>query len=519
MIKDFKKGYMWGLLGIFLLVIAWQMGTAFAETPKRGGWLTLGHDTSPVGWDPHLTIESVGFTEFVYDSLLRYSYDMDLEPALAASWEHPDPRTYIFHLRKGVKFHNGREMTSEDVKFSFDRLRDPKTGSQASTIWDRIESIEIQDKYTVKMTLKETLPDFLTYCAYLRYSAVLPKDELLKHGTLQKADTVCGTGPWKLKEYEHGVSATYVRNDDYWEPGIPYLDGFKIMVVKDEASRLAGIRTGRFDIGWVKGIQVASRAAKEPNVKIISSPAARQGRLYLNHKEFPFNNLKLRQALSACIDRQAMIDKLFLGKASLSTLIPPVSVPYVLSQEEITKLPFYKQDYDLARKLLKEAGYPNGFEFTIITSTLSPDYVPACEMMQGMFSKVGIKAKIQQMEWGVFQKVRRKRDYQATYYAGSWKPDPMGYFYYYVHGKSESNETNQNDPELNNLMDKCLTEQNLEKRKEYFRQLQYKAAEQVVSIFPYASSPRWEIVRDHVQGYRFMSNNSRIGLREAWISK
>jgi peptide/nickel transport system substrate-binding protein len=251
----------------------------------------------------------------------------------------------------------------------------------------------------------------------------------------------------------------------------------------------------------------------------MSSQPSRQGRFYLNHKIFPFNDIKLRQAVSACLDRKAMIDKLFFGDAFLSTLIPPASVPYVLSQEDIAKLPFYKQDYELAKRLLKEAGYPNGFEFTIVTSPHSPDYVPACEIMAEQLSKVGIKTKIQQMEWGVFQKIRKAREYQATYYAGSWKPDPISYFYYYMHGKSKSNETNQDDPEMNTLMDNCLQEENLQKRVEYFRQLQYKTAEKVTVIFPYASQARWEIVTDKVKGYRFMSNNSRVGLREAWIAK
>ena len=505
-------------LFVFSLMMILPLSITAAETPKRGGWITVATDDAAIGFDPHLTIETTGFSEYVYDCPLRFNYAMELEPALAASWEHPDKLTYIFHLRKGVKFHNGREMTSDDMKFSFDRLRDPKVGSQASVVWRAIENVEALDKYKVKITLKETLPDFLTYCAYLRYAAILPKDEVLKHGNLQKPETVCGTGPWKVRESQHGVSTTFVRNEEYWEKGIPYLDGIKLAVVKDESTRIAGIRRGQFDIAWVKEVQIAKRAAREASVQVMSSQPARQGRLFLNHKIFPFNNIKLRQAVSACLDRKAMIDKIFLGEAFLSTVIPPSSVPYVLSQEEIAQLPFYKQDYELAKKLLKEAGYPSGFEFTIVTSPHSPDYVPACEIMTEQLSKVGIKLKIMQMEWGAFQKVRKAREYQATYYAGSWKPDPISYFYYYIHGKSKSNETNQDDPEMNTLLENCLKEDNLQKRIDYFRQLQHKIAQEVTMIFPYVSQARWEIVNNKVKGYRFMPSNSRVGLREAWLS-
>jgi len=507
------------ILGISFLLIAWQMNPAIAETPKRGGWLTVATDSTAVGLDPHLSIvhATLTFTEQVYECLLRYNYKMDLEPALAMSWEQPDDLTYMFRLRKGVKWHNGREFTSEDVKFTFDRIMDPKTGSPYASTFKSIKSVEAVDGYTVKITLTKTIPAFLNYCAFIRATAIVPKDEVLKHGTLQKV--MIGTGPFKLKEYKHGVSATFVRNEDYWEPGLPYIDGFKFVVVKDEASRLAGIRRGTTDIGWVKGVQTAMLAAKEPNVRVVKSAPARQGRFWLNHQVFPFNNLKLRQALSACLDRQAIIDKVLLGNGVLSSIIPPSSVPHVLSQEEIAQLPFYKQDYELAKKLLKEAGYPNGFEFTITTSTHSPDFVPASEIIQEQLSKAGIKAKIQQIDWGVFQKVRRTRDYQATYYAGSWRPDPADYFYKDMHGKSPANEIGQDDPEINRLMDLCLTTTNVEKRKEYFKQLQYKAAEKVTAISPYAMPSRFEIVRDRVKDYHFMANNGRIYLRQAWIAK
>ena len=514
-----KKACIGVMLGIFFLVIAWQMSPAIAETPKRGGWINVATDSTAVGLDPHLSItfSSFTFTEHVYDTLLRFNYKMEVEPSLATSWEQPDDLTYIFHLRKGVKFHNGREFTSEDAKFSFDRILHPKTGAPARSIFKFIKEVKALDKYTVKITLKEGMTAFLRYCAFPRYTAIVPKDEVLKRGTLNKV--MVGTGPFKLKEYKHGHSATFVRNDDYWEPGLPYIDGFKFAVIKDESSRIAAIRMGTVDIGWLKNAQLADVAAKTPNINIIKSAPARQGRFWLNHRVFPFNNLKLRQALVAALDFQAMIDKVLFGHGFLSSIIPPSEGDFVLSQEEIAKLPFYPQDYDLAKKLLKEAGYPNGFEFTITTTPHSPDLVPASEIVQEQVAKVGIKAHIKQVEWGAYQKVRRNRDFQAILYAGSWRPDASAYFYQYMRGGSPGNETGQDDPEINRLMDLTLTTVNFEKRKAYFRDLQYKFAEKATSIFHYAMPSRFEIVRDRVKGYHFMANNGRAYLREAWIEK
>jgi peptide/nickel transport system substrate-binding protein len=518
--KNYRpKWYFVVFFGLFILSFALSGSPAAAETPKKGGWLTVATDETAVGLDPHLSItfSTSTFTEHVYDTLLRRNSKMELEPSLAVSWEQPDDLTYIFHLRKGVKFHDGKEMTSEDVAFSFNRILDPKTGSPALSTFKTIGKVEALDKYTVKITLNQTMPAFLSYCAFVRQSAIVSKAAVEKYGTLQK--DMVGTGPFKLQEYKHGVSATFLRNDDYWEPGLPYLDGFKFSVMKDEASRMAAIRRGTVDIGWVKDAQTADLVVKTPGTRLIESAPARQGRLFLSHKQFPFDNLKLRQAVAVSLDYQSIIDKVLFGHGMLSTCIPPSEVDFVLPQEEIKNLPFYPQDYELAKKLLKEAGYPDGFEFTIKTSPHSPDYVPASEIIQQQLAKVGIKANIQQMEWGAFQKVRRSIDYQAIYFAGAWRADPADYFYSYMHGNSPANEIGQNDPEINRLMDLCLTTVNMEKRKAYFKELQYKFAEKVTAIFTYASPSRFEIVSDKVKGYYFMANNGRAYLREAWISE
>jgi peptide/nickel transport system substrate-binding protein len=507
------------LLVILVAVFVCPIDPSSAQTPKRGGWLKVATDAEAVGLDPHLSMvmSTFTFTEHVYQCLLRYNHKMELEPCLATTWEQPDPLTYLFRLRKGVKFHNGREMTADDVKYSYDRILDPKTASPTASLIKPVKSIEVVDKYTVRIRLKENFPDFLNFAAFERNTAIIPKEEVLKHGSLQKV--MVGTGPFKLKEYKHGVSATYVRNEDYWEKGVPYIDGFDLLVVKDEASRLAGIRRGTYDIGWIKSIDMAKLAMKEPHVTTAKSLASRQGRFWLNHERFPFNNVKLRQAVSAALDRQAIIDKVLSGEGVLSTIIPPSSAPYALSPEEIAKLPYYKQDYDLARKLLREAGYPNGFEFTIKTSPHSPDYVPASEIIVEQLSKVGIKAKIQQMDWGVFQKVRRTKDFEANYFAGSWRADAAGYFYEYFRGGIPANETGQNNPEINRLMDLCQTEPDVEKSKKYYRELQYKVAEDVSGIFTYAMESRIEFVKRKIQGYQFMGNTGRAYIRYAWIAE
>jgi peptide/nickel transport system substrate-binding protein len=265
-------------------------------------------------------------------------------------------------------------------------------------------------------------------------------------------------------------------------------------------------------------VNTARRAAKIPNISIQNS-ADTMERFILNQRVFPFKHLKLRQALSACLDRQAMIDKVVLGKGRLSTLYPPFE-PTSLSQEEIANLPFYKQDYKLAKKLLKEAGYPNGFEFTIHTSSYTPQWVPASEMIQEQAAKVGIKAKIINIaDWAAYQKHRRLRKFQGNFYGASVKPDPTAYYMDYFRHREGENETGINDPELNRLMDLTMRTANPEKRKEYLRQVQYMVAEKVIAIFPYAKVLRFQMVSDKIKGYQFLKNMQQTYLRQAWIVK
>ncbi len=504
------------LLGVSLLVFGWVVSPASGQTPKRGGWLNVALDSSAVGLDPHLTDadSTYRFVEPVYDTLLRHNFKMELEPSLATSYDHPNDLTYVFTLRKGVKFHNGLEMTSEDIKFTFDRLMDPKTGAPKREMFNPIKSVETPDKYTVKVTLKDTMPGFLALCSSVRYTAIVSKAEVQKQGTLQK--TMCGTGPFRLMEYTHGVGATYERNPDYWEPGIPYLDGFKLIVVKDESSRVASIRKGTADIAWFNDVQSMKQLEKEPNLSTIIPAKACQGRFWLNHRSFPFNNMKLRQAVSACLDRQMMVDKILFGYGEISAIVPPAATPFALSKEEVANLPFYKQDYDLAKKLLKEAGYPDGFEFTLKTSPRNEEYVAMAQIIQEQLSKAGIKAKIELLEWTAFQTiVKRRGDWQAQYRDGGWRDDPASYFYEFMYGKD--NEIGQNDPEINQLMQLCYTTDNLEKRKQYFKDLQYKAAEKAIAMFPFAKPIWYEVVNKKVKGYYFLPDSGRIYLRQTWI--
>jgi len=492
--------------------------TVQAAEPKRGGWMKVATDSTAVGLDPAIAIafSSSTYYEHVYETLIRYKKNMELEPALATSWEQPDPLTYIFHLRKGVKFHDGGDFTAEDVKFTFERILDPKTNSPRRTSFNSISKVEALDKHTVKFTMSVPFPAFLNV-AGTYYGSIVSKAAVKKHGSMQAV--AIGTGPFKLVKYEHGVKGVFERNKNYWDQPKPYIDGFDFIVIKDETSRLAALRKNSVDVGWIKNAQLANLLSKRKNLKVISGPAVRQQRLWFKADRPPFNNVKVRQALSSAIDRQEIIDTVMFGHGVLTAAVPTGCTPYGLSQEEMAKLPFYKQDFELSKKLLKEAGYPNGLEFTLITSPHSPDYVPTAEILQQQFAKIGVKMNIEQKDWGITLKTYRSGEFSSMLFAGVWYADPENYTRRRFHSKSNANYFKYNDPKLDAMYDAQHVESNLEKRVKMWRELSHYMAETIPAIFPYASPPRYEIVNQRVQNYTILSNNSRVLLREAWLEK
>jgi peptide/nickel transport system substrate-binding protein len=514
------KRYRWlGGVGVVLLGLAWLTSAVQAQAPRRGGTLTVGNDEDAVGLDPHLSVAfaSINFYEHVYNGLLRFNAKMELEGDLATSWEVPNATTYVFKLRKGVRFHNGRELTAEDVKYSIDRIRDPKNGSVLRSVYSTVDRIETPDAHTVRLRLSRPDAALLGMLA-TRASYVVPRDEVEKHGTLQKV--AVGTGAFKLAEHVPGDFARYVRNDQYFEPGLPYLDGFTIKVIKDESSRLAALRKGTVDVVWIKATEIEELARKEKGVISAETPEARHLYVWLNTRQAPFNNVKLRQAVAASLDRKEIIDTVLLGRGKLTTAIPPATVPFVLSPQETAALPFYKQDVGLAKRLMAEAGFPSGFEFTFKTSPHSPDYVPAAQVMQRQLAKAGITMKIEQLEWGALLNLARTGgDFHALAFARIWYPDPEGYTYDTLHSKGSFNVGGYASADSDRLLEEQRATADLAKRVAMWKDLQRLWAQDVPIIWPYAMRTRFNAWRPQVKGFQAMANSSRIYLRETWIER
>ena len=248
-----------------------------AEPPKRGGILRVrGRD--PVHFDPHLTRDARTHSalSFLCSRLLRYKVGGDVrpgtfivEPDLAERWEEPDDTTYVFYLRRGVKWHNkppvnGRELVAEDVKFTFDRFLSEK-GNPSRYFLDSVDRVEVVDRYTVKFVLHEPFVWLLDMLASATSMWIIAPEVAQQYGDLKKVETAIGTGPFILERYEPNVKTVFRRNPDYFVPGLPYVDGVEWLVVEDESTGLAMYRTGQIDAG--PGLQWDVRQADLDSLK------------------------------------------------------------------------------------------------------------------------------------------------------------------------------------------------------------------------------------------------------------
>jgi len=489
-----------------------------AVAQQRGGTIRVASDAPPVGLDPHIAIpySSLAAYEHVYETLIRYNANMELEPALAVSYQQPDDLTYVFKLRKGVKFHDGETMTADTVKFSFDRILDPATGSPRKSLFEVLSEVKVVDPLTVRFTMKKPFPAFLSLIATANYAAIV-SPKAVAGGEMQSKPV--GTGPFRFVRYETGVRIIYARFEHYWDTGKPYVDGLEFTFTRDETTRIAALRRATVHIGWVREPRLAQLLERERHLTIQQSSAIRHQRLFLRTDQPPFNNALVRQALSAATNRDNIIQTVLLGFGTHSAALPPGMPPYAVPANEVKNLPFQKYDPELAKRLLAQAGYPDGFKFTFLVSPQGFDYVTTAEILQNQWARVGIKMDIESVDWSAAMQRWRNKEFTAFLIASAWVPDPDNQVTDLFHSKSAANWYGHNDPRLDAMLDAQGVMTNIDKRAKAWHEIQRYVAETAPALFLYAMSPRYEAVDKSVQNYRFMANASRSYLREAWLKK
>lgn len=495
------------------LVLLFHPAQALGGT---GGTLVIGELVEPTNLDPIKTptISSWVWIRQVYNTLVRFDPSGKIVPELAESWQvSNDGREFTFRLRRGVLFHNGEELTAEDVKYTFDRIKRHAIPFTADKFKD-LKSVEVLDRYTVRFTLTGVSARFLPFLAdpYAVSTAIVNKKagEELGHDFSQK---MVGTGPFRFVEYVPNQRLVFERNRNYWEPGIPKLDRIVVRFIPEEASLLAALRAGQVDLIFPE-TQSALLLSRDKNLVLVRYLADWYDGLMLNTRRRPFDDLRVRQAIMLAIDRDEIIRTAYLGEGQPSGALPP-SHPWAVPVQE---LPFYppnvpREPLKEARRLLAEAGYPNGFETTMMLPANYPSQVRAGEVIQQQLARIGIKVALSRLEWGIFVRDLLAANYDSAVYGFLAYPDVS----YYVQPRLE--RTGPMPDEMARLLaegEKTLDEQ---RRKEIYQTIVRMQAELGYPFIWLVASYRYVAHGPHVKGFEPDRASSRRGLWFTYLDR
>jgi peptide/nickel transport system substrate-binding protein len=452
--------------------------------------LSIATDQDPVGFDPHKVpaASSLRIYSLVYDTLTRLDSDMKIIPSLASKWTvSPDGKTVTFELQKGVKFHNGREMTSADVKFSFDRILDAKTGALAKSYFTSVESIETPDPNQVVFKLKNVDSALLANVTSI-YTAIVPKEVT----DLNKE--MVGTGPFKMGAVEAGQSVTLIKNPDYFVKDMPKVDSIKFRIMKDEAERLAAVRTGKVDLTTVTA-DSAKLLESTKGVSIQSYQTMEYGYLGINVNKKPFDDVRVRQALSYALDRTEIVKTVWKDQGQLTGPISPAQKTYALGAADLPK-----KDLEKAKQLLKDAGYEKGFDTVLQTASTYPDYIESAQVIQQQLKAIGINAKIEQLEWAKYIETWKSKDATLLVGRNTAGTDPDRSLRFFFSTTGGANVWNYSNKDFDALVQKALETNDVEQRKQLYMDAQKLVVNDAPNLF-LASPKYFYAISDRVDGF------------------
>jgi peptide/nickel transport system substrate-binding protein len=472
-----------------------------AQTPKRGGTFRLRSHVAPVHFDPHQTIafSTMIPLSFAYSRLVKIKGGSAVVPGtqpveadLAESWERQGDSVYVFKLKKGVRWHpkppvNGRELTAEDVRYTYDRFLNIK-GNANRPVLEMVDKVEAVDKYTVKFTLKEPNAWFVERLASTS-TWIVAKESVDQHGDLRKPESVVGTGPWILERYEPNVRITFVRNPNYFVSGLPYADGVHVTLDADPASGFAAFLAGKYDFGPEYGMVVRRSdldiaKARIKNLGTRDYIVVFGGFTSAKLDQDPFKDVRVRRAIAMAQNWREMLETnaWSLGQGAPNPLIPAAlkewSIPIDQLPAEGRKL--YDSDTAAARRLLAEAGHPNGIK-TIVETTpgYGPDWMDAVQVSLKNLKSAGIEVDLKLKEYGAFVSSSLLGKFEKaiiTLRGGTTDPDT--YFTPFLPGEA-LNSAGVNDPKLTEMIKLQRRTFDEKKRREIVFDIQRLVSQQV----------------------------------------
>lgn len=536
---------------VLLLTVGLVFGLVGAAS--AGGTLVFGSSGDAARLDPGDVTdgESIQRMDNIFEGLVEYKEgSTEIQPCLATSWEtSADGKEIIFHLRKGVKFHDGTDFNADAVVFSFARQYDPNHPYHQYGEWaywgymfSDIEKVEKLDDYTVKIVLKNINASIMTSLAMFTVNIVSPvnaekyKEDAFKHP--------CGTGPFKFVEWVKDDHITLEANENYWRERAK-LDRLIFKVIPDPSARLMAL-----EIGEVQGIEYPNpadfdRIKANKDLVLMSAPGMNIGYMAMNtgygyidenkngvwDKDTeslvktpgyfePLTKKKVRQAINMAIDKQSIVDNIYMGTAVVAKNgMPPFMLGY---NDDIVDYPY---DPERAKELLAEAGYPDGFEVTLYVMPVSRPYMfdppKIGEAIQSYLAAVGIKVKFYQVDWGTYLQETEAGNHQMCLLGWTGDNGDPDNFMNVLYGAnacsigSAGNYAFYMNNTVQELLSAALATYDIEKRAAYYKKAQEMIHEDAGWVY-LAHANQNVVFRSNVKGY-VLHPTSRKFFYPVWI--
>ncbi|MFB3169167.1 glutathione ABC transporter substrate-binding protein [Neobacillus sp. 179-C4.2 HS] len=418
--RSIKKGLLLVLIGLILMVAqacstksnSSNEEASKTEGTKQGGTLNVVRLSDATKLDPHFItdIPSANVVyQKVYQGLVVPDKDFKIQPLLAKEWTVVNDTTWEFKLRDDVTFHDGAPFNAEAVKATFDRLLDPNTGSPQREKFSMITEVKVVDEYTVQLSLAYPYAPLLSILASQEGSILSPK--ALAENPENLAQHPVGTGPFVFEAWKSGQEISLKKNENYWGKK-PNIDGVVFKVVPEDATRLAMIETGEAHINDQVPVTEIERIEASETMGLYRTEGLAVEYVGFNTKKKPFDDVKVRKAISHAIEREAIIKGVY---NNVGTLANVAMSPKVYGHSKEVKP--YNYDLNEAKKLLKEAGYENGLELTLLTSDRK-ERINMAEVIQSQLKGIGVNVKIQVMEYGAYIEMANNGEHDL--FIGGW---------------------------------------------------------------------------------------------------
>ena len=507
-------------LSIAMLLVLSASTFALAQTPKPGGTLKVAWEADVTGLDPFLSpgVQAWHTVGNLFSSLVTVDTNFNYVPELAESWDiSENGKVYVFHLRKGVKFHEGSDFDAEVVRWNYQRAVDPDEDAFIAPFLSIVESVEVIDSHTIKFTLKHPSRTLLPTMAVNRvgFLQMSPasykrwgKDEVRLHPD--------GTGPFKLAKWDQNRIVVLEKNPNYFKPGLPYLDRVELQIIKEGVTRVTALRAGEVDFANYIPREHVDRLTRDAKIQVLKGKDTQRTQSIFNLRKPAFQDVRVRKAiLGYGIDRQAIAKTALLGQAQpLWSPVPPGGLDHIDFGEQFAYNP------DKAKALLKEAGYDekNPLRYSIMTHGAESALPTIATIMKTQLAKIGVEVTVEVIDRPIFlRRQNRDRDWDQNLNLSGAVLDTYT-ISRLIDTRAGANTPNHTDKHVDELIDRLREAETDEAYLKAGHDLQQYVVAETMIYQSLTTLPFIQAARANVKGYEQL-NGFKIRFETVWLDR